>query len=79
MRNAEHWIPAEVFGKKEPASLAFYIFENSLFLVDPAWEIGNDFFNWMSVEPLSLTDFSPKRRMPRRQKQVRKPQKYIDI
>ena len=79
LRNAEHWIPAEVFGKKEPARLAFYIFENSLFLIDPAWEIGNDFFNWMSVEPLSLKDFSPKRRMPRRLKQVKKPRKYIDI
>ena len=82
LRNAEHWIPAEVFGKKEPASLAFYIFENSLFLVDPAWEIGNDFFNWLSVEPVSLKDFSPRRRMPRRQKQVSKfakLRKYIDI
>ena len=79
LRNAEHWIPAEVFGKKEPARLAFYIFENSLFLIDPAWEIGNDFFNWMSVEPLGLKDLSPKRRMPRRLKQVKKPRKYIDI
>ena len=79
LRSSEYWIPAEVFGKKEPAKLAYYIFDNSLFLVDPAWEIGNDFFNWMSVEPLSLKDFSPKRRMPRRQKQVKKPRKYIDI
>ena len=79
LRNAEHWIPADVFGKKEPASLAFYIFENSLFLVDPAWEIGNDFFNWMSVEPLSQKDPRPRRRIPRRQKQIKKPRKYIDI
>ena len=76
LRSPEYWIPAEVFGKKEPARLAFYIFENSLFLLDPAWEI---FFNWLSVEPLSQKDSSPKRRMPRSQKQVRKPQKYIDI
>ena len=79
LRNAEHWIPADVFGKKEPASLAFYIFENSLFLIDPAWEIGNDFFNWLSVEPLSQKDSSPRRTMPRSQKQVREPRKYNDI
>ena len=77
LRNAEHWIPAEVFGKREPASLAFYIFENSLFLVDPAWEIGNDYFNWLSVESLGKTS-SKKRTFPR-QKQVMKPRKYIDI
>ena len=77
LRNAEHWIPAEVFGRKEPASLAFYIFENSLFLVDPAWEIGNDYFNWLSVESLGKTS-SKKRTFPR-QKQVMKPRKYIDI
>ena len=73
LRNSEYWIPAEVFGKREPAKLAFYIFDNSLFLVDPAWEIGNDFFNWMSVEPLSQKDPSPRRRIPQRQKQVKKP------
>ena len=54
LRSSEHWIPAEVFGKKEPASLAFYIFENSLFLVDPAWEIGNSFFNWLTDSTLEV-------------------------
>ena len=63
LRSSEHWIPAEVFGKREPARVAFYIFENSLFLVDPAWEIGNSFFNWLSVESLSKKDSSSKRRL----------------
>ena len=70
LRSSEYCIPAEVFGKKEPAKLAYYIFDNSLFLIDPAWEIGNSYFNWLSVEPLTVEDSGPKRKMPRRQKQV---------
>ena len=77
LRSAEHWIPAEVFGRNEPAKLPFYIFDNSLFLVDPAWEIGNCFYNWLSVEPVSQKD--SKRKMSRRQNQVKKPRRYIDI
>ena len=77
LRNSEYWIPAEMFGKKEPAKLAYYIFDNSLFLIDPAWEIGNDYFNWLSVE--SLSKISSKKRTFPRQRQVMKPRKYIDI
>ena len=39
LRSSEHWIPAEVFGKREPAKLAFYIFENSVSNQFLSWEV----------------------------------------
>ena len=45
---------AEMFAEIDPAGLIFYIYHQSLFLIDPVWENFNCLFKWMSIDSADL-------------------------
>ena len=64
LRNAESWILFEDFVAKEPARAVFYVFQRSLFMIDPAWEIATLFFDdWITLDTnLDTKDVKPNKK-----------------
>ena len=64
LRNAETWLLFTDFVAKEPAPAVFYVFQQSLFMIDPAWEIATLFFDdWITLDTsLDTEDVKPNKK-----------------
>ena len=51
LRNLDTWISFDDFVVKEPARAIFYVFQRSLFMIDPAWEVATPYFDdWIKID-----------------------------
>ena len=64
LRTAESWILFEDFVVKEPTRAVFYVFQWSLFMIDPVWEIATLFFDdWITIDTnLDNKDVKPNKK-----------------
>ena len=51
LRNLDTWISFDDFVVKEPVHMIFYVFQRSLFMIDPAWEVATlHFDDWIKLD-----------------------------